>query len=127
MTRIVAEQGRYVTPDSHPERGLFYRADHFSAAKRGVPVLLLMALGAGPDLVAGGRAAGDRWVTDFTASCYHQTCDQWRPDWDLRGAAQDAALAYRIGRELAFSRDWPQWSASSEFRAVREKSAAMRR
>jgi Zn-dependent M28 family amino/carboxypeptidase len=127
MTRIAAEQGRYVTPDSHPERGLFYRADHFSAAKRGVPVLLLMALGAGPDLVAGGRAAGDRWVTDFTASCYHQTCDQWRPDWDLRGAAQDAALAYRIGRELAFSRDWPQWSASSEFRAVREKSAAMRR
>jgi Zn-dependent M28 family amino/carboxypeptidase len=127
MARLAAQQGRAVTPDSHPERGLFYRADHFSAAKRGVPVLLLMALGGGPDLVEGGRVAGDRWVSEFTANCYHQTCDEWRPDWDLRGAAQDVALAYRIGRELAFNREWPQWSASSEFRPVREKSDAQRR
>jgi Zn-dependent M28 family amino/carboxypeptidase len=126
MTRLAAAQGRYVTPDSHPERGLFYRADHFPMAKRGVPVLLLMALGAGPDLVKGGRAAGDAWVSDYTAHCYHQTCDQWRADWDLRGAAQDVALAYAIGRELAFSRKWPAWKASSEFRPVREKSAAAR-
>jgi Zn-dependent M28 family amino/carboxypeptidase len=127
MARLAAAQGRYVTPDSHPERGLFYRADHFPMAKRGVPVLLLMALGAGPDLVAGGREAGDRWVSEFTAHCYHQTCDQWRPDWDLRGAAQDVALAYAIGRELAFSRRWPAWRPGSEFRPMREKSAAARR
>ena len=127
MARLAALQGRTITPDAHPERGLFFRADHFSAARRGVPVLLLMALGGGPDLVAGGREAGDRWVSDFTARCYHQTCDEWRPDWDLRGAAQDVALAYRVGRELAFSRDWPRLSASSEFRPVREKSEAARR
>ncbi|HEY1606929.1 MAG TPA: M28 family metallopeptidase [Allosphingosinicella sp.] len=127
MARLAAAQGRIVTPDSHPERGLFYRADHFSAAKRGVPVLLLMALGAGPDLVDGGRAAGDRWVSDYTAHCYHQTCDEWRPDWDLRGAAQDVALAYAIGRELAFSRAWPEWKPGSEFRPIRERSAAVRR
>jgi Zn-dependent M28 family amino/carboxypeptidase len=127
MTRLAAAQGRSVTPDAHPERGLFYRADHFPMARRGVPVLLLMALGGGPDLVQGGRAAGDRWVSDYTANCYHQTCDEWRPDWDLRGAAQDVALAYSIGRELAFSGKWPAWSASSEFRAVREKSAGVRR
>ena len=96
-------------------------------AKRGVPVLLLMALGAGPDLLQGGREAGDKWVSDFTATCYHQTCDEWRADWDLRGAAQDVALAYAIGRELAFSRKWPAWKASSEFRPVREKSAKARR
>jgi Zn-dependent M28 family amino/carboxypeptidase len=126
MARLAAAQGRYVTPDSHPERGLFYRADHFPMAKRGVPVLLLMALGAGPDLVKGGRAAGDAWVSDYTAHCYHQTCDEWRPDWDLRGAAQDVALAYAIGRELAFSRDWPAWKPSSEFRPVRARSAAAR-
>jgi len=126
MARLARAQGRYVTPDSHPERGLFYRADHFPMAKRGVPVLLLMALGAGPDLVKGGRAAGDAWVSDYTAHCYHQTCDEWRPDWDLRGAAQDVALAYAIGRELAFGRAWPQWKASSEFRSVRERSAAAR-
>jgi Zn-dependent M28 family amino/carboxypeptidase len=127
MARLAAAQGRTVTPDTHPERGLFYRADHFSAAKRGVPVLLLMALGAGPDLVNGGRAAGDRWVSDYTAHCYHQTCDEWRPDWDLRGAAQDVALAYAIGRELAFSRAWPEWKPGSEFRPIRERSATARR
>ena len=127
MARLAAAQGRRVTPDAQPQRGLFYRADHFPLAKRGVPVLLLMALGGGADLVTGGREAGDRWVSDFTARCYHQTCDEWSPDWDLRGAAQDVALAYRIGMELANSRAWPQWRATSEFRAVREQSARRRR
>ena len=127
LARMAASQGRVVTPDSHPERGLFYRADHFSLAKRGVPVLLLMALGGGADLVEGGREAGDAWVSAFTDQCYHQPCDDWSADWDLRGAAQDGSLAYRIGRELAFSDMWPQWRAGSEFRAVRERSADRRR
>jgi Zn-dependent M28 family amino/carboxypeptidase len=127
LARLAAAQGRRVTPDAQPQRGLFYRADHFPLAKRGVPVLLLMALGGGADLVNGGREAGDRWVSDFTARCYHQTCDEWSPDWDLRGAAQDVALAWRIGMELANSRAWPQWRATSEFRAIREQSTARRR
>ena len=126
MARLAAAQGRAVTPDAQPQRGLFYRADHFPLAKRGVPVLLLMALGGGVDLVTGGREAGDRWVSAFTQNCYHQTCDEWRADWDLRGAAQDVALAYAIGRELAHSRAWPAWRESSEFRAVRAQSAARR-
>jgi Zn-dependent M28 family amino/carboxypeptidase len=126
LAGAAAAQGRTVTPDARPERGLFYRADHFPMAKRGVPVLLLMALGGGVDLVEGGRARGDQWVSDFTANCYHQTCDLWSPDWDLRGAAQDVGLAYAIGRPLAFSRRWPAWRAGSEFRAVRERSAASR-
>ena len=127
MTRMAATQGRTVTPDAQPQRGLFYRADHFPFAKRGVPVLLLMALGGGVDLVEGGREAGDRWVSEFTANCYHQTCDEWRPDLDLRGAAQDVSLAYRIGLELANSRAWPAWRQGSEFREVRERSADRRR
>jgi len=127
MARMAQSQGRTVTPDAQPQRGLFYRADHFPFAKRGVPVLLLMALGGGADLVDGGREAGDRWVSDFTARCYHQTCDEWSPDWDLRGAAQDVSLAYRIGRELANSRAWPAWRETSEFRAVRQQSADRRR
>ena len=127
LARMAAQQGRRVTPDAHPERGLFYRADHFPFARRGVPVLLLMALGGGPDLVDGGREAGDRWVSAFTANCYHQPCDEWRADWDLRGAAQDAALAWRIGRALAFSDAWPQWRPGSEFREVRERSSGRRR
>jgi Zn-dependent M28 family amino/carboxypeptidase len=120
------EQGRYVTPENHPERGLFYRADHFSFAKRGVPVLLDMALAGAYDMVEGGRPAGERWLDDFTAHCYHQTCDAWAPTWNLRGAAQEAELFYAIGARLANSRQWPQWNASSEFAKVRAKSAAAR-
>ncbi|HEX6375754.1 MAG TPA: M28 family metallopeptidase [Allosphingosinicella sp.] len=127
LARAAARQGRTVTPDARPERGLFYRADHFAFAKRGVPVLLLMALGGGVDLVKGGREAGDRWVSEFTANCYHQACDEWRPDFDLSGAAQDVALFYDIGRELAFGRDWPRWYESSEFRAIRARTASARR
>ncbi len=120
------KQGRYVTQEGHPERGLFYRADHFSFAKRGVPVLLDMALAGAYDMRDGGRDAGEKWLTEFTDNCYHQTCDAWSPDWDLRGAAQEAALFYDIGRRLANDREWPKWYPSSEFRKVREESAAAR-
>ena len=119
-------QGRYVTDENHPERGLFYRADHFSFAKRGVPVLLDMALAGAYDMVDGGRPAGERWLDAFTSTCYHQTCDAWAPTWNLRGAAQEAELFHAIGARLANSRDWPQWSPSSEFAKVRAQSAAAR-
>jgi Zn-dependent M28 family amino/carboxypeptidase len=119
-------QGRYVTPEGHPERGLFYRADHFTLAKRGVPVLLNMALAGAYDLQVGGREAGERWLNAFTANCYHQTCDAWSPTWDLRGAAQEAELFYAIGARIVNSRDWPKWNAGSEFRKVREDSAGAR-
>jgi Zn-dependent M28 family amino/carboxypeptidase len=127
LARAAAAQGRPITPDAKPERGLFYRADHFSLAKRGVPVLLLMGIGGGPDLVEGGRAAGDKWVSDYTANCYHQACDAWSASWDLRGAAQDVALLYRAGLEVADSKEWPAWNEGSEFKAIREASAAARR
>ena len=126
LARAAAAQGRTVTADAKPERGLFYRADHFSLAKRGVPTLLLMAIGGGPDLVAGAREAGDAWVSDYTAHCYHQTCDAWSPSWNLAGAAQDVDLFYRVGLELANSRQWPTWRASSEFKAIRDQTAASR-
>ncbi len=127
LAQAARAQGRYVTPEGHPERGLFYRADHFSLAKRGVPVLLNMALAGAYDLQNGGREAGERWLNDFTANCYHQTCDAWSPSWDLRGAAQEADLFYTIGARLANSREWPQWSSSSEFAKVRQQSDAERR
>ncbi len=127
LVRAAAGQGRTVTPDAHPERGLFYRADHFSLAKRGVPTLLLMSLGGGPDFVDGGRAAGDRWISQFTAQCYHQPCDAWRPDWNLAGAAQDVDLLYEIGRDLASGGAWPNWKPASEFRALRDTTHPERR
>lgn len=115
-----------MTPEGRPERGLFYRADHFTLAKRGVPVLLSMALAGAYDLQNGGRSAGERWLEEFTGKCYHQTCDAWSPDWNLSGAAQEAELYYSIGARLANSRDWPRWSPQSEFWKVREDSAGAR-
>jgi Zn-dependent M28 family amino/carboxypeptidase len=126
LAQAAKAQDRTVTPDAHPERALFYRADHFSMARRGVPVLLLMGLGGGADLVEGGRAAGDKWVSDYTANCYHKTCDAWSADWDLRGAAQDVELLYEMGKELANPGVWPNWKADSEFKPIRDESAGLR-
>jgi Zn-dependent M28 family amino/carboxypeptidase len=121
-----AQQGRVVTPESLPENGLFFRADHFSMAKRGVPVLLIMGIAGGADLIDGGRAAGDQWIADYTGNCYHQTCDAWSSDWDLRGAAQDISLFKTIIKGLGSSRRWPQWYEGSEFKARRDSSRSVR-
>jgi Zn-dependent M28 family amino/carboxypeptidase len=126
LAREAAKQGRTVTPDAKPERGLAFRADHFPLARRGVPALLMMAIGGGPDLVVGGREAGDRWVADYTARCYHKACDAWSADWNLLGAAQDVSLVYEMARDLADSRQWPTWNPGSEFGAVRDKTNAQR-
>ncbi|HEY2750783.1 M28 family metallopeptidase [Phenylobacterium sp.] len=127
LAKAAARQGRTITPDPHPEKALFYRADHFSVAKRGVPTLLVMGMAAGPDLLTGGREAGDRWVNDYTSRCYHQVCDNWSPDWDLRGAAQDIELLYDVGRDLANSGRWPDWNATSEFKRIRAETATERK
>ena len=127
LAQAAAAQGRTVTPDSRPERGLFYRADHFSLAKRGVPVLLIMGIGGGPDLVDGGRAAGDRWVADYTAHAYHQPGDRWTPELDFRGAAQDVEALLTMTRRLTAAGVWPAWNAESEFKPARDATAAQRR
>ncbi len=127
MLRTAATaQGRTVTPEALPERGLFYRADHFSVARRGVPTLLLMAISGAPDLVEGGRAGGQAWLDGYMR-CYHQTCDAWSADWNLRGASADVGLIRSVGTTLANGAMWPDWKQGSEFRAIRAKTAAARR
>ena len=126
LAHAAATQHRTITPEALPERGLYFRADHFSVARRGVPSLLLMGMSGGHDLVAGGRAAGDAWLAGYM-KCYHQPCDLWSPGWDLRGAAQDVDLYYEVGRSLAFGRTWPDWRAGSEFKAIRSASSGERR
>ncbi|HEX2811387.1 MAG TPA: M20/M25/M40 family metallo-hydrolase [Sphingopyxis sp.] len=126
LARVAATQGRTVSVESLPERGLFFRADHFSMAKRGVPVLLMMGIAGASDLVNGGKAAGQKWVDDYTGKCYHQACDAWDASWNLDGAVQDIQIFYRIGDELARSAKWPQWKPGSEFKGIRDQSAAAR-
>jgi len=112
------------TPDPKPEAGLFFRSDHFSFAKRGVPAL---SWSAGQDWVDGGVAAGKKASEDYTAKRYHQQGDEWQPDWVFAGAARDLEVLYTLGNQLANSRSWPNWSTDESFRAVRDSSADQRK
>ncbi|HEX6784445.1 MAG TPA: M28 family metallopeptidase [Sphingomicrobium sp.] len=118
------KQGRYYSPDPHPEAGHFYRSDHFSFAKVGVPAI---SFDAGNDLVNGGVARGEALDKEYTEKHYHQPSDEWQPTWDFSGMAEDDQLLNNLGRDLANSRAWPNWSNDSEFRAARDKSAAERK
>jgi Zn-dependent M28 family amino/carboxypeptidase len=123
---LIAEgkrEGRYFTPDPHPESGGFYRSDHFSFAKVGVPAISFKP---GNDLVKGGTARGEALGKEYTEKRYHQPDDEFNPQWDFRGMAEDANLLHELGERLANSREWPNWSADSEFRATRDQSAAER-
>jgi Zn-dependent M28 family amino/carboxypeptidase len=119
-------QGRVVTPETFSEKGLFFRADHFSVARRGVPSLLIMQLGGAPDLIEGGLPAGQRWLDGYM-KCYHQACDAWDASWNFAAAAQDIDLFHVMGSRIANSRGWPTWRQGFEFEKIREESAARRR
>jgi Zn-dependent M28 family amino/carboxypeptidase len=118
-----ARQGRRFSPDPRPEAGSFFRSDHFPFAKRGVPAISWRA---GIDLVEGGIARGKALNDDYTEKRYHQQDDEWSPSWNLTGMVQDAQLLHRLGRTLANSAAWPNWSQDSEFRDERDASAAER-
>jgi Zn-dependent M28 family amino/carboxypeptidase len=115
-----------VSPEGLPENGLFFRADHFSMARRGVPVLLIMGIAGGSDLKDGGREAGDAWVRGYIENRYHNQNDAWDSEWDLRGAAQDVELFLDMTRQLGNSAEWPAIKPTSEFKGLREASADAR-
>jgi Zn-dependent M28 family amino/carboxypeptidase len=116
-------QGRTFTPDRHPESGGFYRSDHFTMAKVGVPAISFKP---GGNLVNGGLERGEAIGREYTEKRYHQPDDEWSPTWDFRGMAEDGQLLHLLGLRLANSREWPNWSEDSEFRATRDRSAADR-
>lgn len=118
---LVVAQGRTISPEANPERGGYYRSDHFSFAKLGVPML---AGGSGEDLVTGGRAAGHAATLDYIANRYHKPQDEYDASWDWSGAVQDLDLYYRLGRTLADGASWPNWYPTAEFRGVRDRSRA---
>lgn len=126
LAEAATAQGRVVVPETFSERGLYFRADHFSVARRGVPSILIMQLGGAPDLKTGGLAAGQAWLDGYM-KCYHQACDAWSADWDLRGAAADVDLFHTVGMRIANGRAWPTWTPGFEFEKVRTSTAAARR
>ncbi|OOG66055.1 peptidase M20 [Rhodanobacter sp. B04] len=116
--------GMSYTADPKPEAGHFFRSDHFSFAKRGVPAI---SFGSGNDWVDGGLAAGKAAEDEYVAKHYHQPSDEWQASWSFTGMARDLQLLYTVGDQLANSDQWPDWSKDSEFRATRDATAAERK
>ncbi|WP_300974356.1 M28 family metallopeptidase [Sphingomonas sp. LHG3406-1] len=126
LDMLIAEgrkQGRTYSPDERVEAGYFFRSDHFPFAKRGVPAISWRS---GVDLVDGGKERGKALNDAYTAKRYHQPDDEYDPSWNLNGLVQDAQLLHRVGRDLANSAAWPNWSEDSEFRGARDTTAAER-
>jgi Zn-dependent M28 family amino/carboxypeptidase len=121
VTRWAAKGNRTITPESTPEKGFYYRSDHFSFARLGVPML---DAGSGDDLVNGGLTAGRAAAEDYTVNRYHKPQDEYNPAWNWDGAVQDLTMYYGIGRELASGNAWPNWAPTAEFRAIRDKDRA---
>ncbi len=114
---VAAGLGRTLAPDPEPEKGFYYRSDHFSFAKAGIPAFYADP---GVEYLDKPEGYGIEKRTEYTANDYHQVSDEVKPDWDLSGALEDLTFLYRMGARLADGDDWPAWSETSEFRAVRE-------
>jgi Zn-dependent M28 family amino/carboxypeptidase len=127
LDQLIATAKRWnltYSPDPRPEAGGFFRSDHFSFAKRGVPAV---SFDSGDDWVDGGLAAGKKAAEEYTTNHYHQPSDEWQASWSFTGMARDLQILYTLGSDLANSNAWPNWSSDSEFRAARDASAADRK
>jgi Zn-dependent M28 family amino/carboxypeptidase len=116
VKKYAAEQGRVVKPDAKPEHGSYYRSDHFSFAKVGVPALDSKS---GVDFVGRAEGWGLEQEKAYNVNQYHKPADAFNPKWDLGGAVQDMQLLFEVGNDVSNSSAWPEWSAKSEFRAKR--------
>lgn len=121
LTEVLVAHDRIVTPDGRPEAGYFYRSDHISLAKKGVPMLYA---GEGEDKREGGIAAGRAAAAAYTAERYHKPMDEYSDDWDLSGFQEDLQALYEVGLRIANSDAWPTWYPGNEFEAVRKESLA---
>ena len=114
---IAADLGRTLAPDPESEKGFYYRSDHFSFARAGVPAFYADP---GVEYVDKPAGYGLQKRAEYTANDYHKVSDEVKPDWDMAGAVEDLAFLYRMGARLAAGDTWPAWKETSEFRAMRE-------
>jgi Zn-dependent M28 family amino/carboxypeptidase len=121
MKRATDRFGLDIKNEPTPQAGYYYRSDHFSLARQGVPMLYAEG---GEDLVNGGVAAGRAAAEDYRKNRYHQPSDEYDSSWDWSGAIRDLQIYWLIGRELADSAAWPNWNPGDEFRSARDKSRA---
>jgi Zn-dependent M28 family amino/carboxypeptidase len=123
LAKHVADEqgGRTLNPDPTPERGGYYRSDHFEFAKQGVPAL---SIHAGDDYVGKPAGFGREKAEHFTMYDYHKVSDEIKPGWDLSGEAQDVQLLFRVGLLVANGDRHPEWKPGNEFKARRDKMLA---
>jgi Zn-dependent M28 family amino/carboxypeptidase len=112
-------QGRVVNPDPEPEKGFYYRSDHFEFAKVGVPALYTDS---GTDYVGKDANYSKQKRDEYTNNDYHKVSDEIKPDWDLTGAVEDAQLLTAIGYRIAQGDKYPEWKPGTEFKAKRDES-----
>ncbi len=117
LTEAARQQGRITTPDAEPEKGRYYRSDHFEFAKLGVPALYFKA---GIDYIGQPAGYGLKKSEDYTTLDYHKVSDEMKPDWDLSGAVEDVRLLFQVGYRVAQDARFPEWKPGTEFKARRE-------
>ncbi|MEO6548485.1 MAG: M28 family metallopeptidase [Ferruginibacter sp.] len=114
-----AKVNRYISFDTHPEAGYYYRSDHFNFAKVGVPALYISS---GVDVIGKEKGYGKKLVEDYTKLNYHRPSDEYSTaTWKLDGAIDDLQLLFKVGKRLAFGQSWATWKTGSEFKAIREQ------
>ncbi|MDO9370132.1 MAG: M28 family metallopeptidase [Sphingopyxis sp.] len=119
LAKIAAAEKRVVVDEPTPEKGFYYRSDHFSFAKLGVP---MFNFGSGDDLIEGGVEAGKKAAEDYEKNRYHAPGDEYEAITNWNGMLADLRLYYAAGRMLAMTDAWPNWTEGDEFRAARDKS-----
>jgi len=112
-----AEQGRIVHGDAEPEKGFYYRSDHFNFAKQGVPAL---DIAGGVDYLGKPKAFGEQMRKEWTEKRYHTPLDVVMPDWDLNGTREDLRVLFAVGQRVAQADKMPEWKAGNEFKAKRD-------
>ena len=118
LAAATKRNGRVMKPNSQPEKGEFYRADHFEFSKLGVPSLYI---GGGKEVIGKPAGFGQQKKDDYTAHHYHQVSDEVNPEWDLSGAAQDMQLLLEVGYQVANGDKFPEWKSGTEFKAKRDQ------
>jgi Zn-dependent M28 family amino/carboxypeptidase len=114
---IATKQGRYIIPDPKPGSGHFFRSDHFSFAKVGIPALY--ASGRYEHMTKGVEYVKKK-SEKYVSTNYHQPSDEYVEDWDLSGMVLDGTLFFELGGELSTANIWPKWKQGSEFKSIRE-------
>jgi Zn-dependent M28 family amino/carboxypeptidase len=119
LRSAAATQGRTIRPDVEPEKGFFYRSDHFEFAKEGVPALYV---GSGDEFIDKPEGYGKQKRDEYTARDYHKVSDEVKPNWDLSGGVEDAQLLFIVGHKVAQTKKYPTWKPGTEFKQKREES-----